>query len=106
LGLDARPAGFNRGTYEAGRIDGSETVDSGEAEVGGIPVIIEVAQPQQGAALEDKACIGECADVRADVGKDIITLDGQRRKLLVICALGDEACGDHVATTASSSDGG
>jgi hypothetical protein len=93
------------GTHNHSRIAGRETVDSGEVEIGGIPVVVEVAQPQQGAALKDEARIGEVPDVGADVGKDVVTFNRLRRELLVVGTLGYETPGDHAATTASSSDG-
>jgi hypothetical protein len=103
--LDTRPAGVDCGTHDHSCIGDSETVGSAEVEICGIPVVIEVAQPQEGAALEDKACIGEGLNVGADVRKDIVTLDRLRRELLVVSTLGDEDPWDHAATTASSSDG-
>jgi hypothetical protein len=53
-----------------------ETVDGREIEIGGVAVVGEVAEAEQGAPLEDEASVANGADIRAQMGEHVVALDG------------------------------
>ena len=102
--LQPLAAGDCGGGDEGGSFGAGEAVDGGEVEIGGVAVVGEVAKAKQRAPFEHEPRVTSDSNIRADVSKDIIALDGLGGQSLIVGALGDEAFGNHAATTASSSD--
>ena len=102
--LQALAAGVCSSGDKGGGFGAGQAVDGGEVEIGGVAVVGEVAKAKQRAPFEHEPRVTSSSDIRADVSKDIIALDGLGGQSLIVGALGDKAFGNHAATTSSSSD--
>jgi hypothetical protein len=88
------------------RVVDGEPVDGREVEVGGVAEVVEVAESQERAALEDEARISDGSDLGTQMCQDVVALDRLRRQTLIVRSLRDQALGDHASTTACSSEAG
>ncbi len=80
--LKARTACTDGPVDKHTRTVNNEPIESREVEIGGVAVVLEVAEPHKRAALEDETRITHRADVRAQMRKHVVPFDRLRRKVL------------------------